>query len=112
MTIPCDFGCTLTLGYWKTHSELGPAPYDDNWANLPSGASTELDSSGHTWYEVFWTPPKGGNPWYQLAHQWMAATLNVLNGAGTPPEVADALTRGFELLDQYGSQKKIPKPTS
>ena len=25
-------GCTLTQGYWKTHSENGPAPYDDNWA--------------------------------------------------------------------------------
>ena len=41
--VPCLGGCTLTPGYWKTHSEFGPAPYDDNWANLPNGASTELD---------------------------------------------------------------------
>ncbi len=102
-------GCTLTQGYWKTHSEYGPAPYDDNWANLPNGADTQLDSSSDTWYEAFHTPPKGGNAWYQLAHQWMAATLNVINEASTTPEVDAALTRGYELLDQYGPQKKIPK---
>ena len=25
-------GCTLTQGYWKTHSKYGPAPYDSTWA--------------------------------------------------------------------------------
>jgi hypothetical protein len=30
VTVPCPTGCTLTQGYWKTHSQEGPAPYDDN----------------------------------------------------------------------------------
>jgi hypothetical protein len=33
-----------------------------------------------TWFTTFDTPPKG-NPYHQAAHQFMAATLNVANGA-------------------------------
>ncbi len=41
-TVPC-LGCTLTQGYWKTHSSHGPAPYDDGWLKIGSaGADTEL----------------------------------------------------------------------
>ena len=31
VNVPCAGGCTLTQGYWKTHSLRGPAPYDDAW---------------------------------------------------------------------------------
>ncbi|MFY0534988.1 hypothetical protein [Nannocystis pusilla] len=31
---PCDAGCTLTQGYWKTHSHHGPAPEDATWFDL------------------------------------------------------------------------------
>jgi hypothetical protein len=89
--VVCELGCTLTQGYWKTHSEFGPAPYDDTWAQLPSGASTLFFLSGQTWYEVFWTSPEGGNVYYILAHQYMAAKLNTLNGASAPTEVTDAI---------------------
>lgn len=80
VTVPCVLGCTLTQGYWKTHSSFGPAPYDNTWAQLANGASTTFYLSGKSWYQVFWTPPQG-NPYYNLAHQFMAAQLNVLNGA-------------------------------
>ncbi len=43
--------------------------------------------SGDTWYEVFWTAP-AGNPYDNLAHQYMAARLNVLDGASVPASVA------------------------
>jgi hypothetical protein len=89
--VPCIVGCTLTQGYWKTHSEFGPAPYDDAWLNVgPLGASTPFFSSGKTWYQAFWTAP-AGNVYYQLAHQYMAAKLNVLNGAASTPAVDTAL---------------------
>ena len=26
--------CTRTQGYWKTHSEYGPAEYDETWNEL------------------------------------------------------------------------------
>ncbi len=81
INIPATGTCTLTQGYWKTHSALGPAPYDDNWANLdPLEEGTLFYASGQTWHEVFWTPP-AGNAYYNLAHQYMAAKLNLLNGA-------------------------------
>ncbi|WP_394540266.1 hypothetical protein PRJ39_06620 [Lysobacter enzymogenes] len=84
-------GCTYTLGYWKTHSKYGPAPYDTTWAKI--GEDTLYFSSGQTWYNVFWTPPKGGNAYYILAHQYMAARLNVEAGVTTPSEVASAIAQ-------------------
>jgi hypothetical protein len=80
VNVPCAGGCTLTQGYWKTHSEKGPAPYDDTWAKLANGANTPFFLSGKSYYEVLWTPP-AGNPYYTLAHQYIAAELNILNGA-------------------------------
>jgi hypothetical protein len=80
VSVPCVGGCTLTQGYWKTHSEFGPAPYDDTWAQLADGASTTFFLSGQTYYQVLRTPP-AGNVYYNLAHQYIAAKLNGLNGA-------------------------------
>lgn len=77
--VPCDVGCTLTPGYWKTHSIYGPAPYDDTWAQI--GEDTPFFLSGQSYYEVLWTNPKGGNAYYILAHAYIAAGLNELNGA-------------------------------
>lgn len=96
---PPTTGCTLTQGYWKTHSEFGPAPYDNTWAQLTNGASTAFYLSGGTWYSVFHTAP-AGNAYYSLAHQYMAAKLNVLAGAD-PTTVAGALTAAETLLNTY-----------
>ncbi|HEU4643061.1 MAG TPA: hypothetical protein VFS44_11450 [Gemmatimonadaceae bacterium] len=97
---PVAGGCTYTLGYWKTHSENGPAPYDDTWAQLSSGASTAFFLSGQSYYQVFQTAP-AGNAYYQLAHQWMAAQLNMLNGASVPSNVASAFTTAQSLFGSY-----------
>ena len=98
--LECEFGCTLTPGYWKTHSKYGPAPYDDNWANIPDdGEDTIFFLSGQTYYQVLWTPPAGGNPYYQLAHHWIAAYLNVLNGADIPADVLDAWNEAKVLFE-------------
>ena len=96
---PPPGGCTLTPGYWKTHSEFGPAPYDATWAQLPNGASTPLFGTGTTWLQAFNTPPAGQAYWI-LAHAWMAATLNGLAGADTSPVTAQ-LAQAAALLDQY-----------
>ena len=86
---PCLVGCTLTPGYWKTHSIYGPAPYDDTWAQI--GEDTGFFISGQTWYQVLWTPPAGGSAYYILAHAYIAAKLNLLNGASSTPQVDAAL---------------------
>ena len=106
--VPCPTGCTLTQGYWKTHSIRGPAPFDDNWNNIPTAPyapgptpgtaeNTVFFYSGQTWYEVFWTAPKGGNAYYILAHQYEAAVLNILNGAD-PSAVTATLNAALALF--------------
>ena len=83
-------GCTLTQGYWKTHSIYGPAKKADaGWANV-GGPDAQFFGSGKTWLQVFNTAPQG-NAYYILAHQYMAAKLNVLAGASAPQNVLDAL---------------------
>lgn len=99
--VSCNLGCTLTQGYWKTHSQEGPAPYDDAWQNIgPLEEDTAFFLSGMNWYQVFWTPP-AGNAYYNLAHQYMAAKLNVLNGADAPAEVTAALASAESLFNTY-----------
>jgi hypothetical protein len=83
----CSEGCTLTQGYWKTHSSYGPAPYDATWATV--GEDT-IFTSGYTWYEALWESPEGDAYWI-LAHQYIAAVLNGFSGASTT-EVLAALS--------------------
>lgn len=92
-------GCTFSAGYWKTHSEFGPAPYDCTWTALPSGACTPFFLSDQTYYEVLWTPPRGGNAYYILAHQYIAAGLNMASGASASDEVCDTFDAATELLE-------------
>ena len=100
--VPCDCSCTLTPGYWKTHSKYGPAPYDDTWALVdPNGEDSDFFDTGKSWYEVLWTSPKRGNAYYILAHAYIAAALNEANGASVPAEVAAAMNDAELLLDRF-----------
>jgi hypothetical protein len=113
--VACSQGCTLTPGYWKTHSRKGPAPYDDTWLQL--GAAQESKPffvSGKTWYQALWTAP-AGNAYYILAHAYAATTLNGLNGASMPPEVLSAWNEATTLFQtwtptQLGAQKGNQQP--
>jgi hypothetical protein len=100
--VPCHgIGCTLTLGYWKTHSTYGPASKPDaTWLLLPNGPDTTFFLSGQTWIQVFNTPPKG-NVYYILAHQYMAARLNILNGASSTPAVDSAIAWATTFFSTY-----------
>lgn len=97
--VPCDEeeGCTLTPGYWKTHSMYGPAPYDDTWAEI--GEDTAFFLSGKTYYQALWTST-GGNPYYILAHAYIAAELNQLNGADFTDAQA-AFTAATALFEAF-----------
>jgi hypothetical protein len=106
--VPCGFGCTLTPGYWKTHSEFGPASYDETWAELPNGASTVFFLSGQTYYEVLWSPPRG-NAYYILAHHYIAAKLNILNGALSTPEVDVAMAWAETFFNTHTPSSKLTK---
>jgi hypothetical protein len=103
VTVPCATGCTLTQGYWKTHSTYGPASKPDaTWNLLPGGLgpNTVFFLSGASWYQVFWTAP-AGNAYYNLADQYMAARLNILDGASAPSSVTNAIATATTLFQTY-----------
>lgn len=106
VTVPCAAGCTLTPGYWKTHSSYGPAPYDSTWASLPQGADTLFFLSGETYYDVLWTAPRG-NPYFILAHAFIAAELNQKNGAATTPAMSSAFASALAFFQS--STTEVPK---
>jgi hypothetical protein len=107
VTVPCGCGCTLTVGYWKTHSSFGPAPYDDTWAMV--GENTPFYLSGKSYYQVLWTPPSGGNAYIILAHQFIAAELNILNGASTTPAVNQALSWAETFFATHQPSSRLSK---
>jgi hypothetical protein len=116
--VPCEAGCTRTFGYWKTHSHHGPAPEDPGWYELgdvdadgiSEGADEMYFLSGQTYYQVMRTPPKHGNAYYILAHQYVAAKLNILNGATSTPEVDAAILWSEAFFGIYTPADSLPKP--
>lgn len=100
---PPPAGCSLTQGYWKTHNNSfrGGAKADPAWQLVgPLAEGETFFLSGKTWFQVFNTPV-GGNAYYNLAHQYMAAALNVLNGTSAPAEVTAALASAKTLFETY-----------
>ena len=79
--IQAQTSCTLTQGYWKNHPELWPVDSIvlGGWNITKAQALAVLS-----------TPPRG-DATYILAHQLIAAMLNMLNGADSS-SVADQIT--------------------
>jgi hypothetical protein len=100
-TISCDNDegqCTYTQGYWKTH---GPIPTGNNVNEWPVTGLT-LGSVAYTDLELqsIFDTPAAGNGLISLAHQLIAAKLNVANGAADTDiaasiVAADALIGGL-----------------
>jgi hypothetical protein len=78
--------CTYTWGYWKNHVELWPA------------TSLMLGSVLYTQTELIdiFDEPVAGNGLISLAHQLIAAKLNIL--AGADPSAATAAINGADAL--------------
>lgn len=104
--VPCLVGCTLSQGYWRTHSIYGPAPYDDTWAMI--GEDTVFFLSGKTWYQVINTPPVGGNAYYILAPQYIAARLNIENGADASA-IGAAMDWAYDFFSNYMPDDELDK---
>jgi hypothetical protein len=93
-----DEGCTKTQGYWKNHPGAWPA-------------GTEGEAlCGTDWMDWLWTPTAEG-PYGEhhtlLAHQWIAAGLNMAAGAEPSPAVADAYDQATALLETCAT---VPDP--
>jgi hypothetical protein len=91
-TLACDDGCTLTQGYWKTHDG---SPKDDAWpvSSLALGgvsyAQAELSAILDTAVQ--------GNGLTALAHQLIAAKLNIANGAD-PAAISSSVASADALI--------------
>lgn len=68
-----------TPGFWKNHADATSRHYAVTW-DLVGGPEAEFFRTGDSWLDVLNTPPEG-NAYYILAHQYVAAQLNVLYGA-------------------------------
>jgi hypothetical protein len=74
-TKPASQNCTYTIGYWKTHPEAWPV------------GSLTLGNNSYTAAELLdiLNTPAGGNGLITLAHQLIAAKLNIAAGADPTP---------------------------
>jgi hypothetical protein len=84
---PTGPSCTLTQGYWKQHPEM----WDDAGDARPFLTTDDFYNSGVSNLTILRMPPKGGNAYEILAHQYIAALLNLNGAAAGVPEVDDAL---------------------
>ncbi|MCW3092118.1 MAG: putative amylopullulanase [Ferruginibacter sp.] len=103
--VSTTYGCTHGMGYWKTHSQAGPAARNDTWNYV--GEYSPFFWSGKTWNEIMRTPP-GGNVYYILAHQYVAATLNRYIASSTPA-VDQALSDVANFFFWYTPSSRIDK---
>ena len=76
---------------------------------LRMGGEAMFFETGLSYHEVLWTEPKGGNAYFILARQFIAAELNVLKGASIPSEILDAWNKASDLLIKYQEELVIPK---
>jgi hypothetical protein len=106
--------CTFTQGYWKTH---GPIPTGNNTNEWPV-TGLALGTVDYTDLELqsIFDTPASGNGLIALAHQLMAAKLNIANGADGSSvagaiAAADALIGGL-VVPPVGTGSLAPKNTS
>ena len=96
--------CSLTQGYWKNHTE--------DWDNGEKyvDAGDLFYNSGKTYIQIMNTPPAGGNAYLQLAHQFIAASLNVNGLSGSGVAAVDAALAGAHAYFAAAAAG-IPSPT-
>lgn len=114
-------GCTRTQGYWKNHADPTKKQFDTTWNSYLTKA---FFNSGKNYLQMLNTAPKG-DAYIILAHQFIAAELNVAAGASMPQDVLDAWNAAkayfeggsatrtkvltwAELLDDYNNGKVGP----
>lgn len=92
--------CTFTQGYWKTH---GPVPKGNNEYVWPQEVKVNGLKLGNVLYtatqllQIFNEQPSKENGLVSLAHQLIAAKLNVLNGAD-PSDITASIAAADTLI--------------
>jgi hypothetical protein len=100
-TCPCGGGCTLTIGYWKTHAGFTGKNPDRVTQYLPiSLGSTTVGSASDAVY-ILNFQGQASNGINKLMAQLLAARLNIANGADGSA-VSDTITAADAFLATYG----------
>jgi len=87
-------GCVHTQGYWGNKpGVVWPAPFD---------RSAPFFNSGLTWQGILNNPP-GGNGYYILALQYIAAVLNKADGAAVPSGVQTIINQATTFFTNAGT---------
>lgn len=95
--------CTFTQGYWKNHEEAWPV--DALSIGGRSYSASELDALLGT--------PTGGDSSLILGHQFIAALLNVANGARTSPELDTAIDSAQQWMAAHAdADGRLPYGTA
>jgi len=115
---PPTSSCTYTQGFWKTH---GYAPTGNNaneWDSNTQKNGMTLGTVKYTAEQLqnIFNTPVGGNGLIALAHQLIAAKLNVANGADATAiaasiKAADALIGSLVIPPVSGGGYLAPKAT-
>lgn len=93
----------LSHGFWKRHADPSRNNYASTWDLVGDlGPDTEFMGTGESWSDVI-SRPTNGNAYYILAQQYIAAQLNVMNGALSSVET-ESLSRAadIELIVEHG----------
>jgi hypothetical protein len=88
-------GCTLTQGFWKNHGLNSPGNQENEW---PVNHLT-LGTVNYTQLQLqsILDEPVKGNGLISLAHQLIAAKLNIANGAD-PTAISSTITAADNLI--------------
>lgn len=89
-------GCTRTQGFW------GSSPAGQALVPILVPGTMSIGTTAYTASQlddILDTPPVGGNALQSLAHQFIAANLNILAGATAPAAVINAINQAHILID-------------
>jgi len=87
---PAITGCTLTQGYWKNHEE--------EWLNRTLMLGTRITPYTQEELLSIFGQPVRGNGLISMAHQLIAAKLNIAAGASVPTNVRNAINAADALI--------------
>jgi hypothetical protein len=100
-------GCTYTQGYWKNHNETRT---NRNQAiDWPAPLDEKDELCGQTLLDILNTRA-GGEAWYILGHQYIAASLNVASGASTAGSSGELDEAGALLAASCGGIAAADRP--
>lgn len=100
-TCPCGGGCTLTIGYWKTHAGFTGRNPDRVTQYLPISLGSTVVSSASQAVDILSFQGNASNGINKLMAQLLAAKLNIANGADGSA-VSSVISAADAFLSTYG----------